>query len=336
MGSVKDLIIFKEPKEKIGKGVFVFSDRFSVFDYGIMPDIIPDKGKSLCISTAYFFEKLESVGIKNHYEGLIENGKLKRLNELENAVEKMQIKLVRVIKPKKKVVSSYDYSIFKTLRSNYLLPLEVIYRNFVSENSSLVRRLKEGKVRPQDYGLSEIKPNQRLEKPIVEFSTKLEDVDRYISGEEAKEISGISDFELEELKSITLKVNRVITREVERLKLENEDGKIEFAFDDNRELMVVDSVGTLDECRFSFGGIEVSKEILRKYYRRTNWYRKLVRFKGQENWRDLVGSPPRLFSEFKNAIADLYRAFSNELVGIKFFDTPPLKDAIRKICEVLE
>jgi len=52
MGSVKDLIIFKEPKEKIGKGVFVFSDRFSVFDYGIMPDIIPDKGKSLCISTA--------------------------------------------------------------------------------------------------------------------------------------------------------------------------------------------------------------------------------------------------------------------------------------------
>ena len=43
--------------------------------------------------------------------------------------------------------------------------------------------------------------------------------------------------------------------------LKNEDGKIELAFDDKRKLMVVDVVGTLDECRFTYEGVHVSKEV---------------------------------------------------------------------------
>ena len=47
MGSVKDLIVIEEPTEKPGTGRFVFSDRYSVFDYGEMPDKIENKGRSL-------------------------------------------------------------------------------------------------------------------------------------------------------------------------------------------------------------------------------------------------------------------------------------------------
>ncbi|MGC8870354.1 MAG: phosphoribosylaminoimidazolesuccinocarboxamide synthase, partial [Brevinematia bacterium] len=86
MGSVKDLLVLEPPSEKkLGRGRFVFSDRYSVFDYGEMPDHIDDKGKAICIATSYFFEKLENLGIKTHYLGLVvEEDKVKSLNDLKN------------------------------------------------------------------------------------------------------------------------------------------------------------------------------------------------------------------------------------------------------------
>ena len=57
MGSVKDLkIIEKATENKAGVGQFYYSDRYSVFDWGEMPDAIKDKGKALCMMGAFFFE----------------------------------------------------------------------------------------------------------------------------------------------------------------------------------------------------------------------------------------------------------------------------------------
>jgi len=54
MGSVKDLEIVKKPtKDEMGVGRFHFSDRYSVFDWGEMPDHIPSKGAALCLMGAY-------------------------------------------------------------------------------------------------------------------------------------------------------------------------------------------------------------------------------------------------------------------------------------------
>ena len=65
MGSVKDLIVLKEAKNnQLGLGRFVFTDRYSVFDYGEMPDKIDGKGESLCLISAYFFEILNKKGIE--------------------------------------------------------------------------------------------------------------------------------------------------------------------------------------------------------------------------------------------------------------------------------
>ena len=85
MGSVKDLEILSPPHQlREGKGRFHFSDRYSVFDWGEMPNPIPQKGASLAISSAYFFELLEEKGIKTHYLGLVEDGKVKTLGELRS------------------------------------------------------------------------------------------------------------------------------------------------------------------------------------------------------------------------------------------------------------
>ncbi|MCS7119283.1 MAG: phosphoribosylaminoimidazolesuccinocarboxamide synthase [Archaeoglobaceae archaeon] len=333
MGSVKDLLILKKPDYGLGEGIFEFSNRYSVFDYGEMPDKIEGKGASLCLITAFFFEKIEEIGIKTHYSGLIEGEKVKRFDELNNVTNRMKIKLVRVIKPDKK--NGYDYSVFHRERSNFLLPLEVIYRNKIPEGSSLLRRIEKGEVSPRDFGLKEIKVGMKLEKPIVDFSTKLEDVDRYLSYEEAKKIAGLSDSEFNELKSITLRIDDLITEKVSRAGLENEDGKIEVAFDDGRNLMIVDAVGTPDECRFSFEGFEVSKEFLRSYYRKTEWYERIKKFKGRENWREIVGRPPKLPDNAKKVVSNLYMSLCNEITGTRFFDTPKLKEVVKELREVL-
>ena len=78
----------------------------------------------------------------------------------------------------------------------------------------------------------------------------------------------------------------------------NEDGKIELAFDNQRRLMVVDVVGTLDECRFTYDGLHVSKEIARQFYKKTQWYKdveeakKTAEAKGIKDWKALCKSQP--------------------------------------------
>jgi len=330
MGSVKDLKVLREPKETPGVGRFIFSDRYSVFDYGEMPDTIEGKGKALCMVSAFFFEKLESEGIRTHYIGLVEEGRVKRFDEVSEAVNEMEIKLVRVIRPEG------GYAVFKNLKGNFLIPLEVIYRNTIPEGSSLLRRIERGEVKPEDFGLKSVKAGMKLEKPIVDFSTKLEDVDRYLSHSEAKEIAGLSDEEFERLKEIVIKVDEIITSEAKKAGLVNEDGKIELAFDENRKFMVVDAVGTPDECRFSYDGFEVSKEFLRKYYRKTDWYRRLLEVKGRSNWRELAGRPPSLDERVKEGVSNLYMAFCNEITGRKFFDAPSLREVVKYLKEVLE
>jgi phosphoribosylaminoimidazole-succinocarboxamide synthase len=338
MGSVKDLIVLEEPKEnKLGRGRFIFSDRYSIFDYGEMPDLIENKGIALCISSAYFFEKLEEKGIKTHYLGIIENGKVKSLGELKSPSNIMEFKMVRVLKPNLNN-NIYDYSIFKKEKNNFLIPLEIIYRNYLPEGSSVFKRLKEGSLKIDDLGLNNIPfPGQKLEKPIIDFSTKLEVNDRYLKKDEARDISGLSLEEFNKLIELTLKIDEMITKEGERIGLINEDGKIEYAFDFERNIMVVDVIGTLDECRFTYNGIPISKELARIYYRKTNWYKEIENAKAKDrfNWKKYVSPPPPLTKELKNLISSIYMSYTNEITNKEWFNTLPLKDLLKKIKEIL-
>ncbi|MEO0136984.1 MAG: phosphoribosylaminoimidazolesuccinocarboxamide synthase [candidate division WOR-3 bacterium] len=335
MGSVKDLMVIEKPTEnEPGIGRFVFSDRYSVFDWGEMPDHISKKGQAICIATAYYFEKLAEGGIKSHYLGVVEEGRAKRLQELKSPSNTMEIKLLRVIKPELKG-NNYDYSIYKKETRNFLIPLEIIYRNALPVGSSVFKRLKEGVLKPSDIGLDRIpEPGQILEKPIYDVSTKLEITDRYLTWEEAKEICVLSDEELNEMKRIVAYINDLITKETQRLGLFNEDGKIELGFDEKRNFMLVDAVGTLDECRFTFDGIAVSKEIARIFYRQTEWFKEVEEAKKKDrvNWKSVVKSqPPKLPPELFETISQIYQAYTNDLTGRRWFDVPPLQQILVKI-----
>ena len=340
MGSVKDLEILKKPTQtETGLGRFIFSDRYSVFDWGEMPDHIDNKGKSLCISEAYFFEKLQKMGIETHYVGLVENEKPKKLDDLKDVSDTMEVKLVRVLKPLQKN-NTYDYSLYKKEQNNLLIPLEIIYRNSLPKGSSVFKRLEDGSLKLEDIGFEKMPvPGQDLEKSFLDVSTKLESSDRYMDWEEAREIAHLSDAEMDELKKITLLINQLIDEEAKKIGLKYEDGKIELAFDEQRRFLVVDVLGTLDECRFTYNGMPVSKEIARIYYRNSDWYKELIEAKKKYgvSWKEKVSAKPsHLPADLKQLISMAYCAFANEISGKEHFkNILPLKEVLKKINQII-
>jgi phosphoribosylaminoimidazole-succinocarboxamide synthase len=340
VGSVKDLQVIRPPEETTtGVGRFHFSDRYSVFDWGEMPDQIPYKGESIAILGAYFFERLNELGIRNHYLGMIEDDRRKSYSELKRPTRIMEVQLLRVIRPSENG-GIYDYSVFKNLKGNFLIPLEVIYRNSLPKGSSVFKRLRTGELSLKELGLEEMpEPGQRLPGPLLDLSTKLEITDRYLTWEEAKDIANLSEKEMFEIRSIVMKINRLITEEFNRIGLTNEDGKIELGFTPERELMVVDVLGTLDECRFTYRGIPVSKEIARIYYRKTSWYREIegAKMLDRQNWKSLVKrSPEPLPPRLRELISLIYRACTNEVTGKEWFkNVPSLKELLEETMEYL-
>lgn len=346
MGSVKDLQVIKKPtKDRMGVGRFIFSDRYSVFDWGEMPDLIDGKGEALCMMGAYCFERLEEQGVKTHYRGLVDkNGKVVKFDELNEPSNIMEISLVNVYRPKPcehEGTLAYDYKVYTPKLTNFLIPLEIIYRNGLPEGSSVFKRLEQGSAAFKDFGLNHYpKPGERLKKPIFDVSTKLEDKDRYVTWEEAKGIAGLTYGEVVEIQDLLLKVDKLITELATRADLVNEDGKIELAFDPSRKLMVVDVVGTLDECRFTYGGLHVSKEIARQHYRKAEWYKAVEEAKknaekeGIADWKKLVKTqPPKLDPTLKTTISQIYLATANEITDRRIFDVSNLADTIKKYRE---
>ncbi|MDI6689484.1 MAG: phosphoribosylaminoimidazolesuccinocarboxamide synthase [Actinomycetota bacterium] len=341
MGSVKDLKILKRATpDNLGQARFIFSDRYSVFDWGEMPDHIHYKGAAIALLGAYFFEKLQDLGILTHYVGLVEDEIVKKLSEIKKPTNVMEIKLLRVIRPELKG-NQYDYSIYRSEKGGFLIPLEVIYRNSLPLGSSVFRRLRDGDIKPADLGLDrEPVPNRKLDRPILDVSTKLEITDRYLTWAEAQQISGLSDDEIIKLKNLTNTVNDIITEEFSKTGLVNEDGKIEVGFDQKRRLMLVDVLGTLDECRFTFDGLPVSKEIARVYYRNTAWYQatEVAKKKDRQRWKNICRlSPEPLPPKLKLLISQIYCACTNEIIENEWFkDVPPLKDILKEIKEILQ
>lgn len=349
MGSVKDLEIIKNPSDNhMGIGRFHFSDRYSVFDWGKMPDNIALKGDSLCIMGAYCFEQLENKGIKTHYRGLIDNkGNCVSINELDTPTNIMEVNLVNVYPPKTHRVNGkleYDYSLYSKKLKNCLIPLEIIYRNGLPSGSSVFRRLKQGKTTLMALGLDHYPiSGERFSKPIFDVSTKLEDTDRYLTWEKAKKISGLDDEEIASIKTILNQVNSTITSIVSKVGLINEDGKIELGFDNLRKLMVVDVVGTLDECRFMYDGMHVSKQVLREFYKKTTWYtdvenaKRIAEKTNSKNWKQLCKSkPPKLDPKLINIVSSIYSATANEITNQRFFDVDSISKTIENYKKYLD
>jgi len=350
MTSVKEFRVESEPTATdLGRGRFVFTDQYSVFDWGEMPDHVPKKGASLCTMGAYNFELLAEHDVPTHYAGVyrtasegVDGDEPVALDECDEPPTEMAIELTQVPDLPYLGESEYDYDAYHDAAGeNFLIPLEIVFRNTVPIGSSLRSRGS-----PADYGVdvdaeesyfdADEWPDEvvDLPEPVVEFSTKYEEQDRYLTREEADRIAGVAD--LDALESVALAVNDVLNRRAEKRGFVHEDGKIECLYHDG-EITVADVVGTFDENRFSCEGQELSKEVVRQYYKQTDpeWVEAVsaaksrAREEGVADWRTLCErSPEPLPEDVLAAVSDLYAAGTNAYTGTEWFDAPDVADAV--------
>ena len=324
--------------DELGRGAFVFTDAYSVFDWGAMPDEIPDKGASLCTMGAFNFGLLEAEGVPTHYRGVVvddEERSLAAALGATSAPTEMAIDLTQV--PGLPFADgSYDYDAYHAeAGENFLVPLEIVFRNRVGTGSSLRDRTD-----PADHGLDcEQWPDREVVLPeaIVEFSTKYEKQDRYLSRAEADRIAGSAD--IDALEAAAREVNRVVTERADDAGFVHQDGKIEcLSFEG--EIRVADVVGTFDENRFSYEGTQVSKEVIRQHHRRTQseWVeavgvaKRRATTEGVADWKPLCDRLPEpLADEVIEAARDLYCAGTNAYLGRGVFDAPDIAAAVETI-----
>ncbi len=307
MGSVKNLEVVREPVEnEEGEGIFEFTDDFSVFDYGKMPDTIPGKGEALCRMASYNFGRL---AINSHFLGFAKPNR-------------MRVRLVRRVGVGER---------------NRMVPLEVMFRNELPAGSSVFKRLASGALSLADLGVKNVpKPGEVLPRPIVDVSTKYETTDRYLGWKEARDIAGISEAQLAELKALAVKVNGSITSRANAIGLRHADGKMECALDGRGRLMVVDVFGTLDENRFIFqndvtaphGGVHLSKQVLRDHYKSTKWFMKLESAKEAGMPKSEWPAPPRLPKELVKLVSDLYKSTTEAWTGEKVWGAPKIAEVV--------
>jgi len=277
---------------------FKFTDQISVFDK-IIPSLIPRKGESLCRTSAYWFQLAKQNGINSHFIGM-------------PAPNEMDVKRIKQVK---------KLDMPDSERKNVMLPLEFICRHFVA--GSMWDRLNAGKVKKEDLGIKG-KPEygMRLPEPLFEVTTKFEEFDRSITFQEAIDSLGLKKEELEAAREMTLKMDALISQEVEKRGLLHVDGKKEYALGAEGQLMLIDTFGTLDEDRFwdtkayeQGRFIELSKEFVRQYYRGTRYHEKLMeaRDDGQVE-PDIPELPPQIVDD----TAELYASLFTRITGQEF------------------
>lgn len=305
-GSVKD--IRAEDKEN-GPYYFEYSDRYSIFDWGEMPDQLHQKGQALAFMASFFFRKMRASDSWAHFElpdfvrgeirGRLEKSAafydLKKeglphhaialvgadLTALKNTEKSaiLKVKKVPVIRPTVNG-STFDYSAYQKRPVEALVPLEVIFRLGLPQGSSLLERLKKQPEYAREIGV-EGSPQigEFLRRPLVEFSTKLEPTDRYMGFAETQKVAGLSETEFNYLYDLSLLCALKLSSLFAEIGVELWDGKFEFAFTPGasgtggeRRFQLVDSIGP-DELRLLYKGTQLSKEVLRAAYRDSSWHR---------------------------------------------------------------
>ncbi|MBS3773362.1 MAG: phosphoribosylaminoimidazolesuccinocarboxamide synthase [Candidatus Thermoplasmatota archaeon] len=263
---------------------FVFTDNVSVFDK-VIPTTIDHKGEVLCRISAFWFQRCEDLGVNTHF--ISAEGNRMRVNKFD-------------------IITDYDRLDEKS--TGCMIPLEVIARYYVA--GSLYERFKD---QGMDYG-------DELPEPIVEFTTKFEEYDRKLTEEEAMDIASLSRDELEHVKETVLAIDRHMNETVQKRGLIHVDGKKEFAFDDQRNLVLVDTFGTPDEDRFWDAdkyrqGVfeERSKEFVRAHYRDSGYYDRLKKARERdEEEPEIPPLPDNVAREASQLYIDIYEQITGD------------------------
>ena len=342
---------------------FEYSDRYSIFDWGEMPDHIGQKGVALNRMGAAFFEYFEKPstwvnflqadelkifdsnllndlkktevynnlcknGLDHHFLAVIDQGTGLENKEAISSLSK--VKKVNVIRPEHKN-QIYDYQKYLEKPLNCLVPIEIIFRTGLARGNSFSKRLNANPLIAKDIKqeASELNEGEFLKKPFIDFSTKLEKGDRYLSYSEAQKIAGLSGHEFQDLQTLALLIGLRLFVFHKKMNTNLWDGKIELAFSEklnsksDRDFILVDSIG-IDELRLTHKSKSLSKEFLRETYKKTSWYEALEKAKdlSKSNGKDfkiiceneLKQSPAKLPKNVKEQTEFLYKAYCNSVL----------------------
>lgn len=342
--SVKEIGILKEPtKAGFGLADFKYRPVFSVFDYGTIVPPVPLDNSTVNLMMGFNFELLKEKGIESHYIGLITD-KGEQVSALE-AISRgiaptiSRVKFANRLLPQF-VNGKWDYSMFgQDDVTCYVHPIEFISRNSLPESSSVWRRVKKGQTTLGDLGLpADFKPGDKIPeelKPILDYSTKFEPDDRYLSPEEARQLMNISKEEFEKINDITRKASNIMTSYAKSRGFTREDGKVEYV-----GLKLVDAVCTWHEDRLTTPqGVGISKQRIRNKIKELNpeWYENIEESKekakaeGFEDFRVLMDPSIKYLSpspEFFKAINNLFRAGTNQWVNSKVYKIYPGNESL--------
>jgi phosphoribosylaminoimidazole-succinocarboxamide synthase len=288
-GSVKDVY-------KVEDGIceFDFTDKVSVFDKPI-GNVIPGKGETLCDLACFWFDEVKNLNIGSHF------------------IERTGPKTIRV----KEVQIIRDYSKIIDGKTNHLIPLEFILRHYVA--GSFHDRLLKGKIEPESLGVTEVPYGMELSEPYFETSTKLESHDRLLSNEEALGIAKMEQERMVEIEDICIRIDDVVEEQLESSNLIHVDGKKEFGYDREGQLMIVDVFGTPDEdrywdkSRFLENGehIELSKEAVRTHYRKTGYKEELEAARKAKTEEPPI---PEMPNNLVEEVSEIYKSIAKEIL----------------------
>lgn len=310
--STKNLDVIQEPTATaVGVGVFQFTDDYSVFHYGKMPDRIPGKGEAIARMAAFNFELLRERGIPTHF---------RRFSE----PDRIEFTLLRTLNPDIRAIDEDE--------GFYMIPLQVVYRNSLPSGASVFRRLDAGSLTLDQLGLSDRPtPNQELRQPLIEFTTKREEIDRFVTEEEARQLAGLRAEDVRLIKELVLQINDAISAHAESVGLEHADGKVEFGMYRPGEIVLVDNVGTADENRFLHAGRHVGKQVMRDHYLSQGLESDVQGWAAEGLPRQSWPSPPALPPGFLDPISNMYRALTELWIGESPWGAPPLEEAMDTI-----
>lgn len=310
--STKKLTVVEEPTtERAGVGIFEFTDDYSVFHYGSMPDLIPGKGEAICRMAVFNFELLAAAGIPTHFRRFLPPNRI-------------EFDLLRVQNP--------DVEPIAPGSRNYLVPLQVIFRNSLPPGNSLRRRLAQGVISPADVGLDEIPPEGTdLAEPIVEFTTKLAEIDLFRTAAQARAMAGLDDAQFIELRSRALEVDAVITAHAAEVGLGHADGKVEFGVGGDGHLVLVDNAGTPDENRLTLDGFALGKQVLRDFYLARDLEAQVQRLAADGVPRERWPKPEPLPAGYLSPVADMYRSLCEAWTGERVWGAPPLDEVVATV-----
>ncbi|MFC9249962.1 phosphoribosylaminoimidazolesuccinocarboxamide synthase [Amycolatopsis thailandensis] len=315
--STKDLRIVRPPtREETGVGIFDYTDHYTVFHYGRMPDTLPGKGEATCRMAAATFAMLEAARVRTHFR--------------------------RVLPPTR---IEFDLALVPRAtdgpptapNGNYLLPVQVIVRTELPQGSSVHRRLATGETTLAQLGLAAIPdPGEPLREPIVEYATTRTPVNRFLDPADAQRLTGLDTARFGLLRRTALTVTRLLARHARDRGITYADGKLEFLLDSDGGLVLADSPGTPDESRLLAAGVHCGKQLLRNWYTRNHLAIPVTQLIADRVPRDQWPRPARLPSEFLPVMSDLYQALADTWTDQPHGDAPDLPAAARRAADLID